>query len=450
MNSPLPFFVEHTWLAVALALGAFLVLFAALQVYARLSSARPETTRKLLHTGSGLLTLTFPFLFHELWPVLLLTGTSALTIATIKFLPAARARFGNVTNRVERPTLGELYFPVSVALLFLWTRGSQPLLFVVPVLMLTLADATSALVGERYGRTRYIGGSKSVEGSVAFALTGFFCAYVPLLIWGRIGGTKSFLIAATLALLVMLLEGSAWRGLDNLFIPIGGYFLLRAYLPMDAVALFTRLVVTSVLVSLIILSRKRTTLEDDSLLAGAFLSYIAWAIMGWRWLVAPTVIFLGYAWLSPPTAENSRRMHGVSAVLCIWSAAVVWLTLAHATGRSGFLFPYSIVFAAHLAMFGTSRLAHQFPKRPLAPLFWRAVLMSWLMMMTPFVALAGLNRANLIAAAAGLGAIALGTAAFVVTQPMIRDAPLERQRWLWQAGAASLASIAAWAMTHGL
>ena len=39
----------------------------------------------------------------------------------------------------------------------------------------------------------------------------------------------------------MLLEGSAWRGLDNLFIPIGGYFLLHAYVPMDVAMLASRL-----------------------------------------------------------------------------------------------------------------------------------------------------------------------------------------------------------------
>jgi phytol kinase len=445
MSGRFSLLVENTWLAIGLALGAFLVLFAVLQICARAGSARPETTRKLLHTGSGLLTLAFPFLFHEVWPVLLLTGASALLVASVKFLPVVRARLGGVTDRVERRTLGELYFPLSVALLFWLTRGDHPLLFVVPVLMLTLADATSGLVGGRYGLTRYSGASKSLEGSVAFVIVGFFCVHVPLLLWSSVGRTESLLIGATLALLVMLLEGSAWRGLDNLFIPIGGYFLLRAYLPMDAAALLARLIVTSALVLLIVVSRRRTTLEDDSLVAAAFLSYVAWAIMGWEWLVAPMVIFVGYAWLSPPTADNSRRMHGVPAVLSIWSAAVAWLALANATGRSTLLFPYSIVFAAHLAMFGVSRLAHQFPERRLASLFWRAVCVSWLLVMAPFLAVAGATAPNLAAAAAGLGAIALGAASFVLSQPTIRDAPQDARRWVRQAGAASIASIAAWA-----
>jgi len=437
--------VDHTWGAVAAALAAFLLLYAVLQAIARTGHVRPETTRKLLHTGSGLLTLAFPFLFRDIGPVLLLTGASALVIAIVKFVPAARARFGGVAHRVDRRTLGELYFPISVALLFWLTRDEHPLLFVVPVLVLTLADATCALVGGRYGLTPYSGANKSLEGSIAFVVVAFFCVHVPLLLWSTVGRTESLLIAATLALLVMLLEGSAWRGLDNLFIPIGGYFLLRAYLPMDAAALLARFVVTSGLVLMIVLWRRRTTLEDDSLVAGAFLSYVAWAVMGWRWLVAPLVIFVAYAWLSPPTPDNSRRMHGVPAVLSIWSAAIGWLALAKASGRPDLLLPYSIVFAAHLAMFGVSRLAHQFREQPLGPLIWRAVVMSWLIMLAPFVVIAGSGMASGAAAAWSLVAVALGVWLFVLTQPEIRDARQDARRWISQAAAAAVASVVVWA-----
>ena len=118
MTSLMPALAGNTWAAMAIALGAFLVMFGGLQVYARATGARPETTRKLFHTGSGVLTLAFPFLFRQTCPVLVLTGTSALLVAGVKFLPALRNRFGRVANRVERTTLGEVYFPISVGLLF--------------------------------------------------------------------------------------------------------------------------------------------------------------------------------------------------------------------------------------------------------------------------------------------------------------------------------------------
>ena len=80
---------------------------------------------------------------------------------------------GAVAHRVERATFGELYFPLSVAWLFWLTCGDDPLLFVIPILMLTLADAAAAVVGARYGLTPYIGAGKSLEGSAAFAVVAF-------------------------------------------------------------------------------------------------------------------------------------------------------------------------------------------------------------------------------------------------------------------------------------
>jgi hypothetical protein len=45
-----------------------------------------------------------------------------------------------------------------------------------------------------------------------------------------------------------------------------------------------------------------------------------------------------------------------------------------------------------------------------------------------------------VAIGMALAAIAVGVVAFVATQPGIRDAPQTAERWLWQAGAAALAS----------
>ena len=447
MTARLAMLGANPWLAIGALLGGFLLLFAVLQIYVRAAGGSPETTRKIFHLGSGILTLTFPFLFRDMWPVFVLTGASALTVAGIKFLPGLRRRFGGVTTRVERTTLGELYFPIAIGLLFWLTRAAEPLLFVIPVLMLTFGDATSALVGARYGMTRYEGASKSLEGSVAFLVVAFLCAHIPLLLWSSLGRAESLLIAATLALLVMLLEGSAWRGLDNLFIPIGGYFLLRAFMAMDAASLAARLAIALALVCLIAVARRRTTLEDDSLVAGAFLCYVAWAVMGWRWLAAPLAILFAHRWLSSATRDNSRRMHGMPALLSVWAAALAWISLANARSEPAMLFPYTIVFGAHLAMFGTSRLAAQFPQARMPPLFARAVVTSWAVVIGPWLVMdAGVRAAAPAAAlaATALGAIALGTILFVRTQPEIRAASHTPARWLAQAGAAGIASAAAW------
>ena len=434
----------NPWAAVAAFLVAFVALLGGIMLHRRFWSPHPEITRKALHAGSGLLTLSFPFLFRELWPVLLLTAGSAAIIAVLKFLPAARRRFGRVVDDVERTTLGELYFPMAVAVVFWLARGRSPLLFCVPMLVLTLADATGALIGLRYGLTRYTGGHKSFEGSLAFAVVAFLCVHVPLLLWSDTGRAETLMIAATLALLVMLLEGTAWRGLDNLFLPIGGFFLLRAYLPMSAAELLPRLLVTVGLVVAVLMSRRSTTLVDDSLLAGAFLCYVTWALAGWRWLVPPAILFIGYAWFSPRTAENSRRIHSVDAVLAIWIVAIAWLTLSRTLDRPALIYPFTLVFAGHMAIFGLSRLAHLDVTHSVRPLAAASVVRAWVLIFGPFVITQGASLVNLSLTVLAAGCITLSVALFAATEPDLHNAGLSLGRWTRQAAAGAAGSIAGW------
>ena len=434
---------QSPWPAIGIALAAFVLLVAALAAYQRLGRAQPEVVRKLLHTGSGLLTLSFPFLFDELWPVLLLTGASASLVAFMKFVPGLRARLGGAVTDVGRTTLGEIYFPIGVAAVFWLSLGRSPLLFVIPILVLTLADATCALVGARYGQSRYEGAEKSLEGSVAFVAVAFLCIHVPLLLWSETGRAESLLIAATLALVVMLLEGSAWRGLDNLFIPIGGYFILSVYLTLDIAALAARFAVTLGLVAAVLLSRRTTTLADDALLAGAFFCYIAWAVAGWRWLLPPLIVYVGYAWISPRTSANSQRVHAIGVVLAVCAATVPWIVAA-ARGVGDAFFPYTLGFAAHLAIFGVSRLASDHPDRPLRPAVARAVLVSWGLLFLPYAAISRPLPRHLVLSTLAALVLAAMTVAFVARSPDIRNLPLTRLRWTRQAAWTLGASVAGW------
>jgi phytol kinase len=221
-----------TWTTVAVLQAIFLMFLAAVSRAAAREALQPETSRKVLHTGAGLLTLVLPFAFRDLWPVALLAVMTAAALAVIRLLPAMRMRFGAAAYRVGRSSYGEFYFLLAVVALFWLAEGQSALLFTIPVLILTLADTAGALAGSRYGRCWYGSWHKTVEGSIAFAAIAFLCAHGPLLLWTSIGRAESFLIAATLALLVTLIEASAWRGRDNLLIPIGSYILLRCFLPL--------------------------------------------------------------------------------------------------------------------------------------------------------------------------------------------------------------------------
>lgn len=191
----------------------------------------PEWCRKLLHMGSGLLALGLPGWFQSAVPVMALSAASLLGLLALKRIPALRRRLGRVVDGVNRDSHGDLYFVAATGLLFLFS-GGDPLLFSVPMAILTFADSAAALVGQRYGRHRFDagGGTKSLEGSAAFFITAIVCAYVGLRGLGDADPAATTLVALLLGLFLALVEAGAGRGIDNLLIPLTGCLLLRVLL----------------------------------------------------------------------------------------------------------------------------------------------------------------------------------------------------------------------------
>jgi phytol kinase len=221
----------NAWLGIAVELLLLTILLGGLALYQRQRTLSPELSRKLFHIGGGLSTLTFPWIFASTWPIVLLTLVTIPALLTLKYIRMFQGNLGAVLYRVDRVSLGELYFPLSVCLLFVLT-STHPLLFLIPVLVLTLADPAAAVIGSRYGHLRYtlVKGSKSVEGSAAFFLVAFACVLFPLLALTHSDPGQVASVAALVGLLATLAEAVAWEGLDNLFIPLfTGLLLARLW-----------------------------------------------------------------------------------------------------------------------------------------------------------------------------------------------------------------------------
>lgn len=434
-------------------LGGMIALLAWFQHAAK---PHPEVVRKILHVGMGLLAVTFPWLFASSRPVVLLAVLAAGALVALRTVPSLRMRLGQVLGGVARASWGELYFPVAVALLFVLARhqdappARQALLYVVPLLTLTLADAVAALVGVRYGRFHYEveDGSKSLEGSAAFFAAAFLSAHVPILLTTDVGRAESLLVALLVALLATFVEAIAWQGLDNLFIPLIGFYLLRQYLELDAAALLGRTAVMLALVGLAAVYHRWTTLKGGGLPAAVLFGYSAWAIGGATWLVPPLALFLAYAFLSP-LARDGRQVHNVHAVLCVAACGLVWLVLAKEFRRPDLLAPYLAGCAAHLGVIAVARLRFDFPQWSTAGLLAVCILEGWLLVTTPFLLVGGASTFHLAAAAAALGGTSLAAAAFHEWQPDVRCCPLDAPRWIRQGlcgAAGSLVGLAAcWA-----
>lgn len=428
----------NPWLGIAALVVALLAMLGGLRLLARRFALHPELSRKLAHVGLGLATLTFPWLFDQVWPVLLVCGLAVVTLALLRYVPALRQAVGGVVHGVDRSSAGDLYFPLAATGLFLLARGDW-VLFTIPILTLAFADAVAALIGVFYGSLRYEGaeGPKSLEGSVAFLLVAFLATHVPLLLFTDTGRAESLLIGLTFGLLVMLLEAVAWRGLDNLFIPFGGFLLLRAFLTLDAPALLARLGATLALFAVVFLLRRQKTLTDAAVLAGVLVGYVAWSVGGWAWVVPPAALFLLYTLLWPRAGQLRERPHDLVAVFSVTGCGMLWLLLATILRRPEYYLPYTVSFAANLGFIGITWWCDYRRSASRA----RGVLVSvgaaWVAFFAPYVAVLAATGDPMTDVIAHLGlalaALLAGGFMFMIVVPHRHHRPSREFPWARQA-----------------
>jgi phytol kinase len=221
----------NPWMGILLVMALFCGTLAALHELAARRDTHPELLRKSFHIIMGMVALACPWLFRESWPVFVLAAASAFFLLSLRHSALLRRRFGGVVDGVQRKSLGELYFPLAIAAVFVLARG-HIVLYSVPVLLLTLADSAAGLIGMFWGRMRYAAaeGHKSAEGSLACFLLAVLSIQIPLWLWSPTGPAECLLIGVVVGLVVTLIEAVSWRGLDNLLIPLGSFVLLKALL----------------------------------------------------------------------------------------------------------------------------------------------------------------------------------------------------------------------------
>lgn len=434
------------FLVVILILGILTTLLWAVAVVGRRWNWSGEVSRKVVHVGMGLTCLTFPLVFREVWPVLLLAALSILFLISIRVFPVLKASLGGVLGATGRSSWGEIWFPLAVAVVFA-LRGTNDLFFYVPILQLTVADAVAALVGIRHGTHRFAtdDGRKSAEGSSAFFCAAFLAAVLPLLVFANLSLPAIFLIGILLGIGLMLTEVISWRGLDNLFIPVACQAVLQTiwYYPVERLLWETGLLLAMVLVLAAL--RRRTHLSRSGAVGTGLVLYGSWLLGGWQWLLGPSAALLGYLLLCPDARREASGHHLVQAVFAVALPGLLWLFCSRLLGWEAGVFPYSVAYSAQLGMIAMAyflradrgfsvvtgllaslSLAFILPGLPCWWVWWR-------------------HPDLLVLSMTGLGAVATTLAVFLWWQPQIRVCPGDDARW-WRQGilAASASLAAAW------
>ena len=136
------------WLGIVLVLAALLGLQLGVRLWRCGHPERAELARKLMHVSLGLLTLTFPRLFDQAWPVFVVCGAIALWLILVRRLALVKSHFGGAIE-VERVSWGEVYFPIGVAVMVMarvsgWFVWAPPV--VSTAVVSTPAVAVSVLI----------------------------------------------------------------------------------------------------------------------------------------------------------------------------------------------------------------------------------------------------------------------------------------------------------------
>ncbi|MDH3511452.1 MAG: hypothetical protein OER85_11425 [Gammaproteobacteria bacterium] len=355
------------WLGIVAVVALAFLLSGVLRFLQRKTDAPAETIRKLFHLGGGAIALALPWLFDTLWPVLMLFVASMLIFIMLRALPALREGPGQILHAVPRKSIGEFWFMLGVVAIYV-IAGDDVAVYSIGILILAVADMAAALVGLFYGQHSFAvsGGTKSAEGSSAFLLTAFLCVHVPILLFTEVGRLESLLIAINVGLLLMFAEAGAARGSDNFMLPVLVVVLLDAFLEMQATEIAMHFGVIVALGLLAFFYRNRTTLSADALIGATLVAYIFWLFGGWRWLVAPLILFATYTWLlGRPRLTGSREFHA-DVFLAIATPGLTLVTAYEVLELEGLYLPYVAVWSANLAIIGTLHRQLEAPERALS------------------------------------------------------------------------------------
>ena len=349
---------------------------------ARLIKVDAEVQRKLIHISLGLYCLIFPFVFASAWEVI-----ATCTLAVGLFMLARgtmRKSLGAGLHAVERTSYGELLFAVSVALLF-WLKDGHfisttmhhkpppgQILYILPILILTLCDAASALIGSRYGRRvfKIEEGKKSVEGVVVFAVTAWLLSLIAFLLLTDIGRGEAVLLAFITAVFGALLEAASWRGLDNLFIPLGLYFLLSNLIyagPGGLAALAG--VFMLLLIALLYVARKRSRQDRHFLAVGSTLFFCIAIFAEPPSVVMPAIAVATYFAAMQIRKPERPPYDALNLLIVIMAVALLYFVVSN-LARMDTIFGFNLSFAGLAA-----GIAARFAKSA-----WRvsvAVLIAW-------------------------------------------------------------------------
>jgi dolichol kinase len=315
----------------------------------------PELQRKCVHVATGLFALSLPLIFAKAWPVLVLSTLAVVVLGAIRLPPIAKTGIGSTIHGVERESYGEILLAVAVGFTFFRSIGN-PVLYVLPMLVLTFSDAAAALTGVHYGRRIFSveDGTKSLEGVVMFFLMTFIIAMVTLLLMTDISRQSVILLSLVVAVFGAQLEAESWRGFDNLFVPVGLHLFLQNNLTTSPFGLLIEAVaLIGGLVALMLLAPSLGLTRHAARTVGV-LAFLILSVTSPLNAILPLAAFAAFilARRNRPIEKRHSELDFIAAAAVV---AAMWLLIGELFGSSAINL-YNLTFAGVAAVFAVQAM----------------------------------------------------------------------------------------------
>ncbi|WP_170575044.1 hypothetical protein [Ruegeria atlantica] len=319
---------------ILLAAGPVLALIGVMMVIRHLANTAglsAEVQRKLMHVSTGLFALMLPWLFPDRWPVYMLIAATILVMLVLR-LPRFSSGLGATLHGVDRTSYGDFLLALSVGLCFLLARDNT-LFYILPIAVLTLADAAAALAGTTYGTKRYVveDGDKSLEGSVVFFVVTLLVAIICFLFLSKLPPSNIMVLCLIVAGFGTLVEAQSWRGFDNLFLPLGLLILLNGHyhsslaeLTLLAAMFFAAIASFGVVGTKLGLTKHATRVY----VVAVFLLLAAAKLQN---TVLPIMVLAAHGWARTASPCDSKYPD-LDIIAALGLLGFGWLAMGHATG----------------------------------------------------------------------------------------------------------------------
>ena len=206
---------------------SFLSLFALAELLYHKLKVQVELTRKLVHFGTGIITLLFPLMLGNHWLVLFLCGSFALIL-----LISLKFNLLKSINAIDRKSHGSILYPVAVYGCYLVYNyyinkfGKTPELYIyfyLPILTLAICDPIAALFGKRfpYGKFTIGKDTKTIVGTSAFFISSLVLSMAMLFYFKKYSSNPGnfFLVSLIIGVSGSVIEAVSGKGSDNITIP---------------------------------------------------------------------------------------------------------------------------------------------------------------------------------------------------------------------------------------